>query len=74
MLDKQMMAMGPMMVRMTTAMMTATYDNLAQPETAEKLATFVRNYYKALIAKGFSSDEAMRIVVAVGLPSVGGAR
>ncbi len=35
---------------------------LAKPETAQNLATFVRNLYDALISKGFSKDEALRIV------------
>jgi hypothetical protein len=74
MMDEQMAAMGPMMARMTSAMMAATYDNLAKPETAQKLATFVRNYYEALIAKGFAKDEALRIAASVGLPSTGGVR
>lgn len=36
---------------------------LTKPATAEKLATFTRNYYEALIKKGFSPQEALDIVV-----------
>jgi hypothetical protein len=41
---------------------------LARPETAERLAAFATNYYDALVAKGFSADEALRIVLAHGVP------
>ena len=46
---------------------------LATPETAKQLAAFTRNYYEALIAKGFSKDEALKIVMAVAIPAVNAA-
>jgi hypothetical protein len=46
----------------------ATLTVLARPETAERLAAFAKNYYDALVAKGFSADEALRIVLAHGVP------
>lgn len=39
---------------------------LTRPEVAERLATFTRNYFEALLHKGFSRDEALRIVAATG--------
>jgi hypothetical protein len=37
---------------------------LTRPEVAEQLATFTRNYFEALLHKGFSRDESLRIVAA----------
>jgi hypothetical protein len=68
--DMIMQMMGPMMGGMMTGMIDAVLGVMAKPETAEKLATFTKNYYDALIAKGFSKEEALRIVIAVGVPSV----
>jgi hypothetical protein len=39
---------------------------LTRPEVAEQLAIFTRNYFDALLHKGFSRDEALRIVAATG--------
>ena len=49
----------------------AEVDVLAKKESAEKLATFAKNYHDALVAKGFTKEQAMQIVVATGTPSVG---
>jgi hypothetical protein len=68
MMGAQMEMMGPMMGRMAEASMTATLNVLTKPQSAERLATFTRNYYNALIKKGFTKDEALRIVTSVGLP------
>jgi hypothetical protein len=46
---------------------------LATPETAKQLAAFTRNYYEALIAKGFSKDEALKIIMSVAIPAVNAA-
>lgn len=58
MMDEQTARLGAV-VAVTTA---ARAEALAKPETAQNLATFIRNLYDALIAKGFSKDDAMRIV------------
>ena len=70
MIEQQMNAMTPMFGQMMRVMMTATFDVLSQPESAEKLASFTRNYYDALIKKGFSKDEALKIATSVGMPSM----
>ena len=70
MIQQQMNAMTPMFGQMMRAMMTATFDVLSQPESAEKLASFTRNYYDALIKKGFSKDEALKIAMSIGMPSM----
>ena len=60
MMDQQTARMG----QLVAVTMTARLAVLAKPETAQNLATFVRNLYDALIAKGFSKDEALKIVTA----------
>ena len=64
--------MGPTFGLMMTGMMEAMMTVLEQPETAERLATFARNYYDALIRRGFSEEQALRLVVAIGFPALGG--
>ena len=49
-------------------MVQSLLDQLATPDTADKLAKFQRQYYDALIKQGFSHDDAMRIVAATGIP------
>ena len=66
--------MGPMMEQMMTAGMTATLRVLAKPESSQQLATFVRNFYDALVVKGFTKDEALRIVMTFGMPHPSGGR
>lgn len=64
--------MGPTFGIMMEQMMDALIRVLEQPETAERLATFARNYYDALIDKGFTEDQAMRLVIAIGFPALSG--
>ncbi len=45
-------------------------DALAAPEIAVQFAKFVRNYYEALLDEGFTSQEALEIVTATGIPSI----
>jgi rRNA processing protein Krr1/Pno1 len=56
--------MGPMMRANMQAMMEATLTVLARKETADQMATFAKNYLDALVAKGFSREEALRLVAA----------
>jgi hypothetical protein len=60
--------MVPMYGQIAKATIDATLDVFVQPETADRLATFARNYYDALIAKGFTKDEAIVIVARFGFP------
>jgi len=64
--------MGPMMGMMMKGMMKAMLELFSEPETAEKLATFTKNYYDALIRKGFTPEQALKIVIGQGMPSLGG--
>ena len=68
MVGAQMEMMAPMMGRMAEASLAATLAALSRPEAAERLATFSRNYYTALVKKGFTKDEALRSVTSVGVP------
>ena len=68
-LQAQMDSMGPMMAQMAHAMMQAQLGVLARRETADQMATFAKNYFDALVAKGFTREEAMRIVLAHGIPN-----
>jgi hypothetical protein len=61
--------MGPMMSQMMDAMTESMLSTMAKPETTERLATFARNYHDALVAKGFSEEEAIKILTSVGMPS-----
>ena len=67
-MQQQMEVMGPMMGQMMQAMMQGMLTVLSKPETAQQMATFTRNYRDALMARGFSREDALRIVMAHGLP------
>lgn len=69
-MQQQMSAMMPMMSTMLQNLTQSTMAALAEPRTAQDLAKFIRNYYQALMAQGFTHDEALRIVTSVGLPSL----
>ena len=62
----------PWMGQMMAVMLRSMAKALAEKEIAENLATFARNYYSALVSRGFSEEEAMKIVVSTGWPNVGG--
>src|SRR3954469_26037138 len=67
MLREQMEMMGPMMGQMMSTMVSTMLDALAQPENTQRMATFTKNYFDALMGKGFTRDEAFRIVLAHGV-------
>src|ERR1051325_5552665 len=60
--------MGPMMGQMMEAMMEGMLKVMEKPENAQRLATFTRNYYDAMIRKGFTKEQALQIVIASGMP------
>ena len=64
--------MIPMMGEMMNVMMDSMARTLAKPQIAENFASFTRNYYDALRTRGFTDEEALRIVTAAGIPSAGG--
>lgn len=67
-------SMLPMMQRMSAGMLQGLLAELSRPETARQMATFTKNYFDALVARGFTRDEALRIVMAQGLPATPGLR
>lgn len=71
-MEEQMRAMMPMMMASLRAVTHGTMAALAEPDAARNLARFVRNYHQALVAEGFTREEAMRIVASVGLPTIPG--
>lgn len=64
--------MGPMMAQMMTTMVEAMSQTFAKKEIADNFAAFTRNYYLALVKNGFTEEEALKIVISSGLPSMGG--
>jgi hypothetical protein len=66
-----MQQMGPMMAQMAASSLEGTLTTLAKPENAERLADFTKNYYDALIKRGFSKEQALQIVIAIGVPHAG---
>ena len=60
--------MGPMYENMMRAMVQGTLEALADSENIERLATFSRNYYLALVRHGFTREEALQIVAGFGIP------
>ena len=71
-MDQMEMFMGPVMGRMMENMVEGLLTALAKQENAERLATFAKNYFDALKRKGFTDEQALRLVAAVGFPSIGG--
>jgi hypothetical protein len=62
-------AMAPMMGKMMEAMIEAQLTVISKPDSAEKMAQYVKNFYEALIKNGFSKEEAFKIVTSISIPS-----
>lgn len=60
--------MGPMMAQMATVMLAATLTSLAKQENTERLADFTKHHYDALLKRGFTKEEALQLVVGIGIP------
>ena len=60
--------MGPMYETMMRAMVQGTLKALSDSENVERLATFSRSYYLALVRHGFTREEALQIVAGFGIP------
>jgi hypothetical protein len=57
---------------MMKMMIETQLEALSNPKTADELASFTKNYYNALIKKGFSKQEALNIATKVGFPTFPG--
>lgn len=66
--------MGPMMGEMMASMLKSMSKTMAEPEIAQNLATFTRNYYQALVDRGFTEEEALKIVTSSGFPTLAGGK
>ena len=60
--------MVPMMSQMASVMLESTLTTLAKPENAERLADFTKNYFDALIKRGFTKEQSLQLVAAIGMP------
>ena len=69
---QQMQGMMPMMADVMRQATQSTMAVLVEPETAQSLARFTRNYYTALVAQGFTEEQAIQIVSSVGFPGLSG--
>jgi len=61
--------MIPMMGKMMEAMIEAQLTVLAKPESAQKVAIYIKNLKEALIKQGFTKEEAIKIATSLPLPS-----
>jgi hypothetical protein len=68
-MDATLGAMVPFMSKMVEAMIQSQLDVVSRPESADKMARYVRNFHDALIKQGFSKQEALQIVTSVAMPS-----
>ena len=68
-MQKSMQSMVPMWGRVMTAMLENVAKKLSEPQIAEYYASFMRNYYLALIKQGFTEEQALKIVTATGVPA-----
>lgn len=62
--------MEEMVALMMGRMMEGMAKSMAKKEFAENLAIFTRSYYEALLRRGFTEEQAMQIVTAVGIPTM----
>lgn len=68
-MEKTFAMMEPMMGKMVEAMIEAQLSVVSKPESAEKMARYVKNFQEALVKQGFSREEALRIVTSLPMPS-----
>jgi hypothetical protein len=66
---KDLDASVPVKMKATEIAVAAQVSALARPETAEKMARYVKNFQNALIKEGFTKEEALRIVTSMPLPA-----
>ncbi len=71
-IQQQMQMMTPMFGQIMKTTMEAQLEIIAKFETADKLASFTKNFNDALIKKGFSKDQAFKIVLSAGFPAFPG--
>lgn len=68
-LEQSVNAMLPSMKRILEVSMQVQLDVLSKRDSADQIAAYSRNFYEALVKRGFGEDEALEIVKSVGVPS-----
>jgi hypothetical protein len=58
----------PVRIKATEIELAAQMSALARPETAEKMARYIKNFQNALLKEGFTKEEALRIITSMPLP------
>lgn len=61
--------MIPFVGKMMETMIEAQLTVLAKPESADRMAVYIKNFRDALIKQGFSKEEAFKIATSLPLPS-----
>jgi hypothetical protein len=59
----------PIKFKVADIAVTAYVSALAKPETADKMARYVKHFRIALIKEGFTKEEALKIITAMPLPN-----
>ncbi len=65
----QLEELQPAILNMVQGIMEAHVNLIARPDIARSLASYTRNYYLALTDQGFTEAQALKIVIAGGIPS-----
>ncbi len=60
------------MVDMIRMMYKAVFTEFSKKENADLIAAYYKNLYDSLIEKGFTKEEAMKIILSAGIPSISG--
>lgn len=60
------------MIDMVRMMYKAVFTEYSKKENADLIASYYKNLYDSLIEKGFTKEEAMRIILSTGIPSISG--
>ncbi len=68
---KMMREMFSRVAQYVTMAMDSHLDYLGKPSTTLKLAKFQKNYFDALVAQGFTEEQAIRIISSSANPLVG---
>ncbi len=68
---KMMREMFTRVAQYVTMAMDSHLDYLGKPSTTLKLAKFQKNYFDALVAQGFTEEQAIRIISSSANPLVG---
>lgn len=58
------------MIDMVRMMYKTVFTEYSKKENADLIASYYKNLYDSLIEKGFTKEEAMRIVLSAGVPNI----